>query len=108
MPSLRLVLKSLLGQEPWLHDPSVHQIPWRDNDEQTVHELIETKSLSFGAMRSDGVITPHPPVQRATDIVVKIIRKLGHQIFEWNAPPHILGNEIANNTWKYDGGIDVQ
>ena len=83
--SLRLMFKSLLSQQPWLHDPLVHEIPWRDELEQQVIDLVAstqsgTDKLAFGVLKHDGVVTPHPPVRRAMDIVVKTLEKLGHKV----------------------------
>ena len=83
--SLRLIFKALLSQQPWLHDPLVHEIPWRDEQEQQVIDLIASAKsgatkLAFGIMKHDGMVTPHPPVQRAMDIVVKTLEKLGHKV----------------------------
>ena len=83
--SLRLITKALLSQQPWLHDPLVHEIQWRDEQEQQVIDLIASaksgaNKLAFGIMKHDGTVTPHPPVQRAMDIVVKTLEKLGHKV----------------------------
>ena len=105
--SLRLVVKSLLNKQPWLHDPLVHEIPWRESQEREVSALIKAKKLSFGIMKHDGTVTPHPPVQRAMGIVSKTIERLGHKMMEWNPPPHSRGVEIGINVWNYDGGLDI-
>ena len=81
--SLRLLVKSLLNfQQPWLHDPLCHEIPWRDEHEKQIQTYADNSNLSFGIMRDDGIVTPHPPVQRAIDIAVKTLKKLGHKIVE--------------------------
>ena len=82
--SLRLLIKSLLSQQPWLHDPLVNEMPWRDDQEKQIQDLIHsshngTPRLAFGIMKHDGAVTPHPPVQRAMDIVVKTLERLGHK-----------------------------
>ena len=84
--SLRLMLKSLLSQQPWLHDPLVHEIPWRDDQEKQIMDLVgSTKSgndkLAFAVLKHDGVVNPHPPVHRAIDTVVKTLTKLGHKVW---------------------------
>jgi len=89
--SLRLVIKALLSQQPWLHDPLVHEIPWRDEQEQQVLDLIRSSGkgqLVFGVLKHDGVVTAYPPVQRAVDIVVKTIEKLGHKV-DYPYDPHL-------------------
>ncbi|MCJ1303695.1 Acetamidase [Hypocenomyce scalaris] len=110
--SLRLMFKSLLSQQPWLHDPLVLEIPWRDELEQQVIDLVAstksgTNKLAFGILKHDGVVTPHPPVRRAMDIVVKTLEKLGHKTIEWKPPSHKHGNDICHTTWSYDGGANV-
>ncbi|MCJ1402542.1 Acetamidase [Xylographa trunciseda] len=126
---LRLAVKSLLSQQPWLHDPLVHEIPWRDEQEKEIFDLVSSGTsgkgrLAFGIMESDGVITPHPPVQRAMKMVVKTLEKLGHKVnlpmiyldqcadsfikvVKWSPPSHKRGNAILLTTWGYDGGHDV-
>ena len=86
---LRLAVKSLLAQQPWLHDPLVIELPWRDEQEEEILESMKSQTsgkgkLSFGVLRNDGVVTPHPPVQRAVEAVVKVLEKLGHQVIRLN------------------------
>ena len=80
--SLRLALKSLLSQQPWLYDPLVHEIPWRDEQEKQVHDIIGTSSggLVFGVIKNDGHITPYPPVQRAIETTIKALKAKGHKV----------------------------
>lgn len=83
--TLRLLAKSILTQEPWLHDPLVHEIPWRDSHEQQILDLISAKQngsprLAFGIMRDDEIVTPQPPVQRAMDIVIRTLERIGHEV----------------------------
>lgn len=87
---LRLVMKSLLSRQPWLHDPLVHEIPWRNEKEEEVYDLIRSSTnskgkLAFGIMEDDGVVTPQPPVQRALHIVVETLEKLGHKVLQINS-----------------------
>jgi amidase len=96
--SLTLMIKAILSQEPWLHDPLVAEIPWRDDKEQEVLDLVKSSGggqLSFGVMYLDGQIHPQPPVRRAIEIVVKTVEKLGHKVIEWQPPSHALGTELA-------------
>lgn len=81
--SLRLVTRGLLSQEPWYHDPLVNEMPWRSEAEKPILDMLggcEFKKLSFGLLRHDGAVTPTPPMQRAMDLVVKAVEKLGHEV----------------------------
>ena len=105
--SLRLVIKGLLSQQPWLHDPLVHEIPWREDQEKQMLDLLNTSKLAFGIYKDDGIVTPHPPVQRALDIAVKTLEKMGHKVIEWKPPSHAIGNDIIGKVYIYDGGADL-
>ena len=78
--SLRLLIKSLLAQQPWLHDPLCNEIPWRQHQEDQIMDIIHSSQLAFGVLKHDGTVTPHPPVQRALDMVVETLKRLGHEV----------------------------
>jgi amidase len=105
----------------------VSEIPWRDEKEQEVLDVVKAGSggqLVFAIMPDDGVVRPHPPVRRALDIVVKTIEKLGHKVVEWNPPSHARCNDLVVcllivpkkkiklkkvtqfKIWAFDGGED--
>ena len=71
---LRLVMKALLETKPWLHDPLVHEIPWRPEHAEL------PKRLAFGVITHDGVVGCHPPVRRAIDLLVEKLKKQGHDV----------------------------
>jgi amidase len=94
--SLTLLMKSVLSQEPWLHDPLVAEIPWREQHrEQALHNGANMKNLTFGVLWNDGEASIHPPVRRAIKIVVDAIENSGHEVIEWKPPSHKRGLEIS-------------
>ncbi|CAF9903062.1 MAG: Acetamidase [Alectoria fallacina] len=105
--SLKLLVKSLLIQQPWLHDPLCNEIPWRQDQEDMMLHLISSSKLAFGILKHDGIITPHPPVQRALGMVVETLKTLGHEVIDWDPPSHKRGYDIIMNSWTYDGGTDI-
>lgn len=72
--ALRLVIKGLLETKPWLHDPLVHEIPWRPEQAEL------PKKLAFGVIKHDGVCACTPPVRRAIDTIVEKLEKAGHEV----------------------------
>lgn len=106
--ALKLVVKGLLSQEPWLHDPLVNEVPWRSEQEEAILKYASNKQLCFAVLRHDGSCSPHPPVSRAVDIVVKTAEKLGHKVIEWKPPSHAKLVEIVNKCWSFDGGLDAR
>ncbi|KAL1610211.1 hypothetical protein SLS60_001876 [Paraconiothyrium brasiliense] len=112
--SLRLMTKAILSQEPWLHDPMVHEIPWRDSHEQEILKSVnstgssEGGKLCFGVMATDGIVNPSPPIRRAIDIVVKALCSHGHEVVEWTPPSHRAILDEAFKTWDFDAGSDLK
>jgi amidase len=88
VPSLRLAVKAILSQEPWHHDPNVHEIPWREDPDALVNQNKNTGGLAFGVIRNDGQVTPWPPIKRAVDEVVEKLQRAGHKVIDWNASSH--------------------
>ncbi|QYS95360.1 Amidase [Trichoderma simmonsii] len=109
--SLTFVMKALLSMQPWLHDPMVIELPWRDEQASRLQTMIEklgsSGKLSFGVLRRDDVVLPSPPVRRAIEIVVKALENAGHEVIEWKPPPHSRGLNIAIEAWMYEGGEDI-
>ena len=89
---LRLAIKSVLSQEPWLHDPMVHEIPWRATEDAQVRD--NTGSLTFGVLRDDRAVTPFPPVARAIEEVLQVLNTAGNQVLDWQPPSHTEGSRI--------------
>lgn len=77
---LRLITQSILSSQPWLHDPKVIQLPWRSVAEDEVRQSVASKSLTFGVLRTDGVIQPHPPVTRAINQTVEALKAAGYEV----------------------------
>ena len=83
--ALRLIVQAILSRQPWLHDPLVHEIPWRQEQEKAVIDLVNsTKTgsgrLAFGILSNDRTVTPHPPVRRAVEIVRQTVERFGHKV----------------------------
>jgi len=76
-----LFMKTVLGSQPWLKDPMLHQIPWR----RQVSSLRTGKKLTVGVMWDDGVVTPAPPVKRALREVVERLENVpGVEVIQWS------------------------
>ena len=109
--ALKLITQALLSTQPWLHDPLVHDIPWRPEHDLAISDPINrlNKPLSFGVLRHDGGCTPTPPVARAVDMVVKAMQKLGHNVISWDPKPtHNEVTDICYKCWGFDGGADCR
>lgn len=99
--ALRLLVQAVLSQEPWLHDPLVVEIPWREPVE------VYDKKLSFGILRQDTEVIPHPAIRRAVDMVVAALEGAGHEVVEWNPPCHADMYKLKDEVSTCDGGQNV-
>ncbi|KAL4871744.1 hypothetical protein BDV12DRAFT_206028 [Aspergillus spectabilis] len=104
--ALRLIFKSLLFLEPWLHDPYTLPIPWRSDKEYNPPKELGYKP-AFGFLANDGVITPHPPISRAMEIVKEALQNKGHQLIDWDWPHNRESIEIHSLIARGDGCHDV-
>ncbi|KAK3317078.1 amidase signature domain-containing protein [Apodospora peruviana] len=102
--TLRAVLESLLSTEPWLRDPYAVPLPWREAEE---YHADTHGSLAFGFMEHDGIVTPHPPVQRALKMVKITLREAGYNLVDWNPPSNRESLEIHGKIARGDGCVDV-
>lgn len=108
----KLLFQAILSQQPWLYDPQVVDMPWRDTLEAETKELTKATSkgpLVFGVLKTDGVVNPQPPVARAISILTAALIEAGHKVVEWTPPAnsHQALMAVIVNSWRYDGGKDV-
>jgi amidase len=85
--SLKLLTKSILAQKPWTYDPLVVEMPWR--------EQPKGGPLTFGIIMTESGVSPQPPVRRALNTMISLVKKVGHELIEWNPPSHKRAIEIA-------------
>ncbi|OJJ05441.1 hypothetical protein ASPVEDRAFT_86789 [Aspergillus versicolor CBS 583.65] len=104
--SLRLILQSLLLLEPWLHDPYTLPIPWRPEKEYNAPDEQQYKP-AFGFLANDGVLTPHPPISRAMEMVKEALQHRGHQLIDWDWPYSRETLDIHCSIARGDGCHDV-
>ncbi|KAH0341392.1 amidase, partial [Aureobasidium melanogenum] len=104
---VKLAVQSILQTEPWLHDPRVHPIPWRSEQEEVAKKLAQEKKLTFAVFKHDGLCAPHPPIKRALEETAQKLQALGHKVIEWQPPSHGKLEDICTKSWNYDGGADA-
>ena len=76
-------MKTILAAKPWTGDPSLHQIPWRDNESHIYRD--GKKRLTVGVIWDDGVVKPSPPVVRALQETVERLKACSSdvEVIEW-------------------------
>ena len=54
---LKLLITSVLKQEPWRYDSKVIPLPWRYGEEDVIKSKIYSGGLTLGFFNSDGVVS---------------------------------------------------
>ncbi|PWY91342.1 amidase [Aspergillus sclerotioniger CBS 115572] len=104
---LAFMTRSLLSRSPWEDDPKVAPIPWTQAKFDDTLARGANQRLTFGVLRCDGVVQPHPPVARAIEEVVQALQAWGHEVIEWSPPNHAEAFDILWNIFTSDGGRDI-
>jgi amidase len=91
--ALKVFTKAVLDTKPWLKDPLVLRKPWCESAYQ-LEDHGGGKRLCFAIMRDNGVVKPHPPLQRAMSMTKDALEAAGHEVIEWIPHRHM---EIYKN-----------
>ena len=80
-------MKSVLSTKPWLRDPEVVTIPWRQSlVDSTLSRASPDGSsnknipLKLGIYWTNNAVGPQPPIDRGLHLVVETLRKAGHKV----------------------------
>lgn len=86
LDALHLLMTAVLSQKPWLRDPNVVPIPWRQQiTDATLQRAKPDGSasgsvpLKLGIFWTDGVVTPQPPISRGLRLIASAVKKAGHK-----------------------------
>jgi amidase len=77
---LALFSKVMLDAEPWLIEPQILEIPWRQN---LVEGPTGGRKLSVAILWDDGVVSPHPPILQALRDTERVLQAAGHDVIRW-------------------------
>lgn len=80
LSNIEMFMEAYSSINPWTIDPAIQPIPWR----WEVAEHTKQK-LKIGYIVDDGVVAPHPPIQRAIRDTVHKLQQCGHEVVEWDA-----------------------
>ena len=77
MEDLSFFMKTVIDMKPWTYDHQVIPLPWRD-----VRDEMESKSVRWGVLRDDGIVTPSPACNRALDNVITALKSQANEVVE--------------------------
>ena len=95
--SVRLMFESLLTTKPWLHDPDVFNIPWRTEVELSVEQGSKLRKPAFGLMKTDGIVSPHPPIARALRMVEEALQSKDLEVLDRKMNSKCIANSVRRS-----------
>lgn len=103
LEGLKLFMKTVINGKPWLNEPSLVPMPWRDQESYLTKP--SGKKLKIGVIWHDGVVKPHPPVLRALEEVVDKLKDVQSvEVVEWKPYKHNEAWSILSSLYFCDGG----
>ncbi|CUM65860.1 uncharacterized protein PRCAT00003509001 [Priceomyces carsonii] len=89
-------MKSVIEQKPWKFDSTLVPLPWREVP------FPEPKKLRVAISLDDGIVRPHPPIERGLKYVKKILEKNGVEVVEIDLPRTLEAFEVVNMIYSAD------
>jgi amidase len=101
LEGVKLFMKTVLASKPWVDDPMLVPLPWRDS-ESYITGPEGHKKLKVGVIWDDGVVKPQPPVLRALKEVVEKLRKIdGVEVVDWEPYRHDYAWELIVSDFSF-------
>jgi len=94
---IKLFMKTVVDAKPWLIEPSLVPLPWREydlvgscgqrrNERKTEAKGEHKRKIKLAIMWDDGVVRSHPPVRRVLGEVVERMQKCPEiELVNWKA-----------------------
>ncbi|TBU34381.1 amidase [Dichomitus squalens] len=102
---LALFCQVMSQYEPWLVEPPLIEIPWRQ-------EIVEgaglPTKLAIAILWDDGVVTPHPPILDALKRTSDALVAAGHDVITWDPIEHQGAWDLITKLYFLDGGAEYR
>ncbi|KAL6307698.1 amidase [Sparassis latifolia] len=102
---LSLFCRVMLEYSPWLVEPPLFEIPWKQN---VVDGEGIPKKLSIAILWDDGVVAPHPPILDALKHTKDALVAAGHEVLPWIPVDHQEVWDLIVKLYFLDGGEEYR
>lgn len=106
LQGVKLFMEIVLAYKPWIQDPTLIPLAWRE--ENLNLSPAGDKKLKIGILWSDGIVKPHPPIQRGLQETANKLKSVkGIEVVEWTPYKHDLAWEIIASLYYPDAGTET-
>ncbi|KAI0735195.1 amidase signature domain-containing protein [Earliella scabrosa] len=103
---IKAFMKAVIGQQPWLLDPLCVRKKW-DDEAYSLAEHGGGSELCFAFMWNDGLVVPHPPIQRAMHFTKATLEAAGHKVVDWQPLKHTELYQNLSQIWMSGALEDI-
>ncbi|KAG5352688.1 hypothetical protein C0989_001030 [Termitomyces sp. Mn162] len=105
MSGVKIFTKAIMDAKPWKKDPLVLRKEWSESEYRLENHGGGTR-LCFAIMWDNGVVRPHPPLERAMKMTKAALEAAGHKVIDWESHRHLEIYKNAETIFVADGGHD--
>lgn len=82
LDGIDLGFRAMLLTQPWVRDPAVDPIPYRDDicNAYLARGQPGAQPLKIGIVWNDGMVEPHPPIRLGLRLLADAVKKAGHKV----------------------------
>ncbi|KAH9951008.1 amidase [Amylocystis lapponica] len=102
---LALFCRVMLQYEPWLVEPPLLEMPWKQN---VVEGDGIPERLSIAILWDDGVVAPDPPILDALRRTKDALVAAGHDVIQWIPVDHQEAWNLIMKFYFLDGGVEYR
>jgi amidase len=98
LDGLKIFMKTIIDTEPWLTEPALIPVPWRD------YIVPQGRPLKIGVLWHDEIVRPHPPITRALTQLTERMAEAGVEVIGFPPYLHDEAWAILSSLYYPDGG----
>ncbi|EIW63987.1 general amidase GmdA [Trametes versicolor FP-101664 SS1] len=103
---LALFARVMLEHEPWLVEPPLLEIPWKQDVAEGRTGVPQ--KLTVAILWDDGVVAPHPPIRAALARARDALLAAGHDVIDWEPVDHQVAWDLILKLYFLDGGAEYR
>jgi Asp-tRNA(Asn)/Glu-tRNA(Gln) amidotransferase A subunit family amidase len=107
LEGVKIFMKTLVDQKPWLHQSALLPFPWRINEDLLPKTPDGKPKLKVAVLWDDGIVRPHAPITRALKQVTDALKTASDvEVVDWQPHNHAAAWPILASLYFADGGAE--